>query len=239
MGGSLSHYEDQDRDKKAFDDAVAALRADVVALAQMLTNDAGVRALYEQEIMAAARAFEMQVRGGQISWATAAKQVNIARNGILELMRSRSSVLGRALAESMKKSGRPLDVLISKYSSKLYPGRLFSSLSRAEQNAVYAEIVRASGRSSSAATSLMARWGKVGRGLIVLSVAISVYNVAVAEDPKREAVKEIAVTGAGIGGAVLGGAAAGLVCGPGAPLCSGVLAFAAGALAAFGASSFF
>jgi hypothetical protein len=73
----------------------------------------------------------------------------------------------------------------------------------------------------------------------VFSTAIAVYNVATADDMGRQVVKEGATAGAGILGGMAGGAAAGLVCGPGAPVCVAVGIFAGGALAAFGADRLF
>lgn len=76
----------------------------------------------------------------------------------------------------------------------------------------------------------------VCRSLIVLSLGISVYTVSTAENKYEAAKREVAITGAGVGGGVAGGALAGLACGPGAPVCVAVGAFAGGALAAFGVS---
>ena len=84
----------------------------------------------------------------------------------------------------------------------------------------------------------MARLSRAGRGLLVLSVAISVYSIATSDDPVRATGRELAVTGAGIGGGIAGGALAGLACGPGAPVCVTIGAFVGGALAAFGVDLF-
>lgn len=73
----------------------------------------------------------------------------------------------------------------------------------------------------------------------MLSLGVSVYNIAVADDPGAQAVEEGAVLGGGVLGGMAGGAAAGLVCGPGAPVCVGIGAFVGGALGAFGLSLFF
>jgi hypothetical protein len=67
-------------------------------------------------------------------------------------------------------------------------------------------------------------------------MALSVYEIATAEDKTSATGRELAVTGAGIGGSIAGGALAGLACGPGAPVCVTVGAFIFGALAAFGVS---
>ena len=71
-------------------------------------------------------------------------------------------------------------------------------------------------------------------GIIVLSLAVSVYNVATSDTPVETAGHEGAIIGAGIGGGIAGGALAGLACGPGAPACVTIGAFVGGALAAFG-----
>ena len=75
----------------------------------------------------------------------------------------------------------------------------------------------------------------MGRGLIFVSVAFAVYNVATAENKGRQVVKEGATAGAGVLGGMAGGAVAGLACGPGAPVCVGVGIFVGGAIAALGA----
>ena len=82
----------------------------------------------------------------------------------------------------------------------------------------------------------MRKLSYAGRGLIVISIALSVYTVATADDKLNAASREATITGAGIGGGLAGGAIAGLVCGPGAPVCVTVGAFVGGALAAFGVS---
>jgi predicted lipid-binding transport protein (Tim44 family) len=84
----------------------------------------------------------------------------------------------------------------------------------------------------------MRRLSNAGKGLIVLSLGLSIYRIANAEDKVDAATQEAANTGAGIGGGMAGGAIAGLACGPCAPVCVGVGAFVSGALAAFGVSFF-
>ena len=80
------------------------------------------------------------------------------------------------------------------------------------------------------------QFGTAGRGLLVLSLAVSIYQIATAEDRLVAARREVAVTGAGIGGGIAGGALAGLACGPGAPVCVTAGAFVGGVLAACGVS---
>ncbi|MGF1723099.1 hypothetical protein [Photobacterium nomapromontoriensis] len=66
--------------------------------------------------------------------------------------------------------------------------------------------------------------------MVVLSIALSVYTVATAENKLNAAGKEVVINGAGIGGGIAGGAIAGFACGPGAPVCVTVGAFVGGLL---------
>jgi hypothetical protein len=223
-----------------FEREIAALHADVTALAAMVANDAHVRSLYRREIARAAHALRREALAGTSSWSQAARRASALRNDVLEQMRWRTSPVGRALAEQMKLKGRLWGDLLAHYTQKLFgKGVSFSSLGPAQQERVYAELVAAAGRSDPKVNLKLARWARVGRGLLVLSVGVSVYNVVTAEDPGRQAVEEVAVTGVSIAGGIAGGALAGLACGPGAPVCVTIGAVVGGALAAFGVGSLF
>lgn len=227
-------------ERAAFEHMIAVLRADVTAAAAMATNDAQVRLLYQREISNVARGFEEAVRSGRMTWAQAADEARILRNTTLEMMRGKSSPVGRAFAQQMKATGLNRQTLLARYAERLFGGNVrFETLPAADKNRVYGEIVRASGRSNPRVNAMIQRVSRVGRGLLVLSIGVSVYNIAVADDPGAQAVEEGAILGGGIGGGMLGGAAAGLVCGPGAPICVGIGMFVGGALGAFGVSLFF
>jgi len=239
-GPGPSSVSTDHEERAAFDRAIAVLRADVTAAAAMATNDAQVRLLYQRQISEAALELERAVRAGRLNWAQAADEATLLRNTTLEALRGRTSPVGRALAEQMKSSGLNRQTLLTRYTERLFgAGVRFDQLSAADQNRVYAEIVRASGRANPQVNAMMRRASRFGRGLIVLSLGVSVYNIAVADDPGAQAVEEGAVMGGGLAGGVAGGAAAGLVCGPGAPVCVGIGAFVGGALGAFGVSLFF
>jgi hypothetical protein len=179
-----------------------------------------------------------QASSGRITWSQAASQAQETRNAIMDIIRSRSTPIGRAMAEQLKREGKTLNELVARKASQLYgPNVNFNHLSSTQQNAVYTEIVKSAGRSNPRVTATMRRLSRAGRGLIVLSIALSVYEVMTADDRAKAAGRELAVTGAGIGGGIAGGALAGLACGPGAPACVTVGAFIGGALAAFGVDS--
>jgi hypothetical protein len=59
----------------------------------------------------------------------------------------------------------------------------------------------------------------LSRGVILLSLALSSYNVLTARNKSNALKRELVTTTAGIGGGIAAGALAGLACGPGAPVC--------------------
>jgi hypothetical protein len=75
----------------------------------------------------------------------------------------------------------------------------------------------------------------MGRSLILLSLALSTYNVLTARKKSAALKRELLTTAAGVSGSIAAGAIAGLACAPGAPVYVTIGAFAGGALAAFGA----
>ncbi|MEI8632844.1 hypothetical protein P4S72_14180 [Vibrio sp. PP-XX7] len=92
----------------------------------------------------------------------------------------------------------------------------FSELSAVEQDKVYLEIIDSSGRARPSVNAAAARLSRLGRGLLIVTIGIAVYNIATAEDKVRAAEREGAVLGGGFAGGAAGGAVAGLACGPGA-----------------------
>lgn len=226
-------------EKALFDNTVAGLRGDVSTLGVVLEWDAQVRRSYQVNIEAMVADMRLRVSRGQLTWKAAAKEAQEARNEIMGVLRSRSTSLGRATAEALKSEGRTLNQLIAHYTIKMHgPKALFEGLSDAEKSAVYAEIVAAAARSNPRVNIYMRSASRFGRGLLLLSVAVSVYNVATSDD-KVDAIKhEGAATGAGIAGGMAGGALAGLACGPGAPVCVTIGVFVGGAAGALGVDLF-
>lgn len=226
-------------DRSYFESSIRALEAEIANVGVHLAIDSSARQLYSKQIKAMSNALRTEVESGRLTWAQAARQAQETRNVIMELMRGRSTPVGHAIAEDMKRNGRTLNELIANKAQSLY-GKdvLFDRLSPQQQNRVYAEIVESAGRSRPRVNALMAKLGSAGRGLVFISLALSVYNVANADDKVDAVKKEVAVTGAGIAGGIAGGALAGLACGPGAPVCVTIGAFVGGALAAFGTDFF-
>lgn len=233
----MSTLDDNDRQK--FESVVRAFEAEIANAGAHLAIDSEARRTYVRLIHEIADELRVQAQQGKITWAQAAKQAQETRNTVVGLVRGRSTPVGRAIAERLKSEGRTLNELVGRKTQQLYGAHSqFDRLSPAQKNAVYAEIVKSAGRSNPRVTATMRNASRAGRGLIVLSIALSVYSVATAEDSVAAAKQEAAVTGAGIGGGIAGGALAGLACGPGAPVCVTVGAFVGGAIAAFGVDYF-
>ncbi|MBY6155236.1 hypothetical protein KUV47_18580 [Vannielia litorea] len=234
--GLVSNPEDRD----AFESAIRGLHGELANLGAHGVIDGSTRALYDRQVRAMAEELRRKATMGEITWRQAATEANTVRNTVMDSLRGRSTPLGRALAESLKSQGKTLNEMIARKTLQLFgPNANFNALSTAQQNQVYAAIVESAGKSNPAITARMRTVSRAGRGLLVLSLAVSVYVVATAEDKGEALVHEGAVTGAGIGGGIIGGAAAGLACGPGAPVCVAVGAFVGGALAAIGVDYFF
>lgn len=214
--------------------ALGALKSEAANFGARFIRDAAVRRGYIQETERMAAAIMAEVRAGRLSPAQAAQDANALRNSILDAARLNSSDIGRAQAEALKRTGKTLQELEELYAQRLFR-RGFSTLGQAEKNRVWLSIVESSGRSRPSVNLQSARLAKVGRGLIFVTAAFAVYNIATADDPVRQSAKEGVTLGAGIAGGAAGGAAAGLLCGPGAPVCVAVGVFVGGALGALGA----
>ena len=226
------------QDQSDFAQAMRVLEAEIYNIGTHLAWDGQVRQLYALEIKNMSRNLEGQVRSGTITWQQAAIQAQEVRNTIMETLRTRSTPVARATAETIKQQGKTLNSLIAQKTQTLYGNNtLFNQLSTQQKNHVYQQVVLSAGTSNPKVTTLMRQASYAGRGLLFLSLGVSVYNVATADDKWNAAGREVAVTGAGIAGGIGGGAVAGLACGPGAPVCVTIGALLGGALAAFGMNS--
>ncbi len=221
-----------------FESIIKALRADVTSISIQFTLDTKARAAYTKSVAEMASKLRAQVLSGKISWHQAAKEANKTRNTIMEIMRTKSTPIGRAIAEKLKKEGKTLAEMLSRKSHELF-GKEFNQLATSQQNKVYAEVVKSAGKANPKWSYLMKKVSYAGKALIVISVAISVHNIATAEDKVAAATREASVAGGGILGGAAGGAAAGLACGPGAPVCVTAGALIGGVAGAFGVDYIF
>lgn len=225
----------KENDKSAFDDIVRLLHSEVAAVGAQLEWDDVVRRQYNVQAERYVQDLRTRVTRGQLTWRAAAEDARNTRDAIMQSMRRTTTPVLRALAEQKKPTSPTLNELVAKYTiEKFGPNANFNKLTKAERNVVYAEVVAASARPSTKVNAYLRRASRLGRGLIVVSVAVSAYNVATADDKTAAAGYEAASAGAGLAGSVAGGAVAGLFCGPGAPVCVTIGAFVGGAVFVLG-----
>ena len=149
----------------------------------------------------------------------------------MESMRSRTSGLGRSIARWLKEEGATLSQLEDRYARRLF-GRPFGALDAATRDRVWLRITERAGATNPKVNFAM-RWApRAGRVFLAASVAIAFYQVATADDPGEEARRQGGALGGGVWGGMAALAATGLVCGPGAPVCSGILIFVGGVVGA-------
>lgn len=229
----------EEEDRLAFEDAIQSLEAQIANLGVHLTIDSHARVIYAREIKKMSDELRNNASTGKITWAQAAQEAQETRNLIMDIVRRRSTSVGRSMAQRLKAQGYSLNELIGTQTTRKYgESAVFSKLTTAQQNKVYADIVMSAGKSNPGVTRAMSRFAYAGRGLILFSIGLSAYTIATSTNKTETAMREAALTGAGIGGGIAGGALAGLACGPGAPVCVTVGAFVGGALSALGVSRF-
>lgn len=182
-------------EREMFEDAIRALEAEVASVGVFLSVDAGVRLQYTKQIQAMSVELRTQAATGKISWEAAAAQAQEARNTIMSVLRNRSTPVGLAIAQNLKSEGKTLNELVAKKAQQLFGKNVvFNSLPVDQKNSVYAEIVKSAGKSNPKITATMRKLSGAGRGLIFISIALSVYTVATAENKSKAVVKEITVT---------------------------------------------
>ncbi len=229
----------EERYRIFFEQTVREMQATATNFALQMEVDSATRNLYITSIREASTKWRQEASSGAISWKRADEEASFARNEILDQMRGRSSPIGRAAAEKMKAQGKTLNEMIARKTVEIAgPNAQFDNLSQTQKNQIYRAVVESAGKSNAGANAMVRRLTHTTRSLLFVSLAISAYNIYVAEDKLAAAGEEAAIAGSGVAGGIAGGALAGLACGPGAPACVAIGAFVGGAAAAFGVSWF-
>ncbi len=196
--------------------------------------DAMVRAEYNAKAKQLSTEILREVSSGKVSVAEGAKKASEMRNILMDALRGKTSEIAQAYSIRQKAVGKTLQELEEKYAKKMF-GRSFQTLSDSQKSKIWREVVFASGRPQLKASKLAKTLGVAGKSFIALTLTVAVYNIATAKDKVQATAKEGAVIGGGLLGSVAGGAAAGLACGPGAPVCVGIGIFVGGVMFAIGA----
>lgn len=218
--------------------ALHLFQLEVDGFARTMIHDPKMRLDYVKKSTEAAREILEKVKARQITPYEAALTINAMRNQLMEMTRAQLSDLGLAISESMKKSGKLMAELQDEYARRLFQ-RSFESLTQAEKEAVWTEIVHAAGRPRKKMTAGAKKFGVAGRALLIASLAIAVYNIIEAEDKKRQTVKEGVTLGAGVAGGAAGGVAAAFIVSSPPGWVVGIAMFVGAALLGVGASDVF
>jgi hypothetical protein len=181
----MSNAGGRSQDSEALQRALVELQATAYNFAAACIQESRVRAQYIRDIQAMGREFQDAVRTGRLTPQAAAAEANLLRNQILELSRLRSSPTGKAFAARLKRSGRTMAELTEKYGQNLFK-QSFSSLSETQQAAVYAEIVASAGRGDERVIALAQKLGRIGKRVLLISLAVASYEIYAAEDKPRE-----------------------------------------------------
>lgn len=223
-------------DEQALNKALDGLQSTASYFGSTAIREAKVRFQYMRDIADAISEIKFKVKSGQLSTVEAANVAQLMRNEILDLSRLRSSSIGRAYAMSIKKGGRTMADLTEKYATDLFK-KPFVALSEVQRSGVFAEIISAAGRPDLRVAALGKMAGKMGKRLLLVSLAIAVYEINDAEDKVRETARQGALAAAGIaGGSAAGaGAVAVGVCAATAPVCVSVAALIGAILFSVGA----
>ncbi len=202
-----------------------------------LIGDAIVRDEYKDLIKAMSKEMMTNFEKGLVTEKEAARLAQEARNTILEAQRLKSSDFGRALATSVKEEGRTLASLQEHYAGKNFK-MPFSQLDERAQKQVWLSIIESSGRDSGYWSKFVKWGGRAGKAFVVVTVAISVWNIAQAENKVDATLKEGSAIGGAFAGAAIGGWA-GALCGPGAVVCVPLGIFVGGIIGAYAGESLY
>jgi hypothetical protein len=213
--------------------SLSMLEADALNFAIRFIHDPKVRIQYMSNIRRLSDEYRQRVKMDSLTPKTAAEQVNLLRNQILIVHRLKLSEVGVAYSEKLKQTGKTLTELVERYSKNKFK-LPFNELNVTQQNQVYLEIVQSGGRAQELTNILAHRLSRLGRGLLVITMGIAIYNISTADDKIKATAEESVMLSGGMMGGPAGGAIAGLVCGPGAPVCVTMGVFIGGALGAMG-----
>lgn len=112
-----------------------------------LLADAAVRAEYNAAVYYGSQRILDDVNLGKLTPLQAAEQAVNMRNTYLTEMRQKSSSIGRVIAQAIKPSGLPYQVLLDKYAQRRY-GKNFAQLVADEAAQVAGDTIDSAGRAN-------------------------------------------------------------------------------------------
>lgn len=226
-----SHQVDDDTLERALESFEGA----ALKFSSGFISDAKLRDNYNSNVRRVKVQVLSQVSAGKISVKEAAEFCYEARNKIMAETRKKTSVPGRAIAEKRKVVSPELEKLLDEKAGRKF-GKTFVALNPEQKNALYYEIVESSARPNAGFNTLNKALKVSGKVLIVVTIVYATYEIANAENKKKEAIKQGITISGGFAGTALASLAVSTVCGPGAPFCAIGLMLAGGIASGWAAS---
>lgn len=224
-------------DDDILETALQSLEGAALKFSSDFIGDAKQRDNYNQNVRRIRAEILAQVESGKISVKEAAEFCYEARNKIMAETRKRTSVHGRAIAESRKSVTPTLEKLLDEKATRKF-GKIFAELNPEQKNSMYYEIVESSARPDAKFNTLNKVLRVSGKVLIVVTITYATFEIANAENKPKEAIKQGITIAGGAVGTSLAGLTVSTVCGPGAPFCAIGLMLAAGVTSGWVASKF-
>lgn len=176
-----------------------------------------------------------EVKAGRVSVKEAAEHCYEMRNKIMAITRTHTSKQGLAVAEANKRTAKSQIELLNRNSEMLF-NKNYLELDEWQKQKVYYALIESSARpraSVNVANKVLRVTGKV---LIVVTAVYAVYEIANAENKRKEAVRQGAMISGGIAATALAGLTVSTVCGPAFPACTIGFLLAAGGIGGWATS---
>ncbi len=186
---------------KVFEHALLMLQSEATSFAYMFIRDSRLRLQYGRRIKTMSEEMRTAVKNGRLSPREAAHKANYLRNEILMLVRSKNHPILLAYSRNIKRHGKTLNSVLEE-KARMRFNQNFGLLNKTEQDAVFLEAIVASGKSRDSVNRLSMVFGRAGKGLFVLTLAIALYEIYESKNKLREAARQTAIAGSGIAGGV-------------------------------------
>jgi len=215
---------------ESFEGAALKFSADAI-------KDAAEREKYNRNVKRVKAEVLAEVKAGRVSVKEAAEHCYEMRNKIMQEIRIKTSLQGRAVAEKKKAAPRALEELMDEKAEKIFKKK-FGDLNASQKNAIHYEIIESSARPSAKYNTTNKVLNVTGKVLIVVTIAYAVYDIVEAENKAKEAAKQGATMAGGVTGTFIGSVVASLACGSAAPVCTIALMLAGGLSGGWAAAEF-
>lgn len=223
-------------DESVLEKALEALEGAAIKFSTDAISDANQRENYNKNMRRVVEAVRSEVKSGRISVKDAAEFCYEMRNKIMAETRAKTSVQGLAIAERRKRVPPELIDLLDKYAVEQF-GKKFAALTAEQKSTVHYTIVESAARPDAVINTTNKVLKVAGKVAIIVTIIYAGYEIANAENKKKETIRQAGTIGGGVLGTLAAGALVSMACGPGAPVCAIALMLAGGVAGSLVASS--